>query len=68
MGRPRKADGQRTVPVSARLLETGVNRIDEIGETRGTNRTEALATLLGLGLAAWDRGARPPVKRHHLPK
>lgn len=63
MARPKNPPEAETVPFSARFRKSGVRRIDEIADHRGTNRTEAAAALLGLGIAAWDRGARPPIKR-----
>jgi hypothetical protein len=67
MGRPKKPDEQRTVPVSMRLVHTGVARIDTLAETRGTDRSEVIKMLLRLGLKAWDRGDHPPVPAKETP-
>jgi hypothetical protein len=61
--RPKKPDELQTVPVSVRLLRTGLASVDEIVTERGTDRTEVVKMLLGLGLASWRAGRRPPVVR-----
>lgn len=62
MPRPKKPASEQTTPVSLRLLNSGVTRVDQIAELRSTDRTEVIKMLLSLGLSSWDRGARPPVK------
>jgi len=59
MARPPLPESERTIPVSCRLKQRGVRRVDDIaaGHFDGV-RTRAVARLLQLGLQAWDRGAR----------
>ena len=49
--------------VHMRLTETSMARVDEIARLYyGSNRSDALRTLIGLGLHAWDTSL-PPVLR-----
>lgn len=74
MPRPKKPVGEKRVPISVRLHPTGLARVERIAGPhdpdcparctahRDTDRTETVTMLMALGMAAWDRGARPPIK------
>jgi hypothetical protein len=46
------------VNVNVRLRASSIHRIDRIATDRDWDRSDALRTLLALGLRAWDRGER----------